>query len=321
MDAPVAIVLAAGKSTRMKSDLPKVLHPVCGRPLIEYVLDAARDAGVGRLIVVVGHKAELVQDALSHADDVSFALQAEQKGTGHAVMVCRDQLQGHQGPVLVLAGDTPLLQGSSLQTLLDAQREGAACVVGTADTQANFGLGRIVRDDKGDFVKIVEQKDATPAEAAITEINTGCFVFDGPLLLHALDQVRPDNSQAEYYLTDCPAILLQQGHRVVASCSLDIDEAKGVNTRAELAAVQQTIQCRIQNHWMSEGVSLVSPSNTWIEFGATIGRDTTIHPFSFVARGASIGAGCVVGPHAVVPASAVPAGTLVEPFTRAGGAS
>lgn len=300
MDAPVAIVLAAGKSTRMKSELPKVLHDVCGRPLIEWVLDAARGAGVGKLVVVVGHKADLVKDTLSGASDVSFALQEEQKGTGHAVMMCKEHLEGHNGPVMVLAGDTPLLQGESLKTLVDAQQAGAACVVGTADTQANFGLGRIVRDANGDFVKIVEQKDATEDEAKITEINTGCFVFDGPLLLEALDEVRPNNVQAEYYLTDCPAILLAKGHKVAASCTLDIHEAKGVNTRVELAAVQATIQQRVQREIMLSGVSIISPANTWIDSRATIGRDTVVHPFSVIGGNAKIGENCVIGPHAAV---------------------
>lgn len=318
MSAPVAVVLAAGKSTRMKSDLPKVLHDVCGRPMIEWVLDAARGAGFERLIVVVGHKADLVRETLSSSSDVSFALQAEQKGTGHAVMVCRDQLEDHTGPVMVLAGDTPLLRGESLGTLLNAQQSGAACVVGTAETEANFGLGRIVRDQDGSFSRIVEQKDATPEEAAITEINTGCFVFDGPLLLSALEEVQPNNVQAEYYLTDCPAILLQNGHRVEASCSLDIDEAKGVNTRVELAAVQQTIQERIQRELMLSGVSIVSPANTWIDSRATIGRDTTILPMSVIRGAASIGENCTIGPLAVVDGDAVQSGSTVPPFMATG---
>lgn len=318
MDAPVAVVLAAGKSTRMKSELPKVLHNVCGRPLIHWVLDAARDAGVEKLIVVVGHKADEVKAALSDFDDVSFALQEEQKGTGHAVMVCADQLSDHNGAVMVLAGDTPLLQGESLKTLIEAQQEGAACVVGTAETEANFGLGRIVRDESGGFVKIVEQKDATKEEAAITEINTGCFVFDNQMMLAALNEIRPNNAQAEYYLTDCPAILLAKGEKVVASCSLDIDEAKGVNTRVELAAVQATIQDRIQRELMLSGVSIVSPQNTWIGGGVRIGKDTTVLPFSTITGQATIGANCVVGPHAFVDGTIVPDDTRVPPFRAFG---
>lgn len=241
-----AIILAAGKSTRMKSELPKVLHEIGGRPMIEYVLDAARESGVTKLIVVVGHRAELVREALAHHADVEFALQTEQKGTGHAVLMCRNQLEGHTGPVLVLCGDTPLLRGESLAGLLSELQSGrAACVIGTADTQQNRGLGRIVRDKQGRFERIVEDKDTTPEQAAITEINTGCYAFRGPDLLLALGKLQPNNKQQEYYLTDCPAILKAEGKAVLASCTLDIAEAMGVNTREQLADVERVLQSRV----------------------------------------------------------------------------
>jgi len=244
-DRPAAVILAAGKSTRMKSDLPKVLHPVGGRPMIEHVLDAARAAGIGRIVVVVGHQAERVKQALAHHADLEFALQAEQKGTGHAVQMCAEALADHEGPVLILAGDTPLLRGSSLAGLLDELRaRNAACVIGSAVTDANEGLGRIVRNDAGQFVRIVEQKDATPEEAAIREINTGCYAFDRRLLFDALAQVRTDNKQGEYYLTDCPAILLEQGKTVLAVSSLNAEEARGVNTPEQLAEVERVLNRR-----------------------------------------------------------------------------
>jgi bifunctional UDP-N-acetylglucosamine pyrophosphorylase/glucosamine-1-phosphate N-acetyltransferase len=243
MDAPVAVILAAGKSTRMQSELPKVLHEICGRPMIEYILDTARAAGAKRLVVVVGHKADVVRQALSRHRDVEFALQSEQKGTGHAVMMCRDNLAHHDGPVLVLAGDTPLLRSESLAALLaELRAKHAVCVVGTARTENNRGLGRIVRDSAGNFVRIVEEKDATPEEKQIQEINTGCFAFDRRALFEALDQLRPNNRQSEYYLTDCPAILMNSGQRVVATCKLDIREAMGVNTLEQLAEVQQELE-------------------------------------------------------------------------------
>lgn len=243
MSAPAAVILAAGKSTRMKSELPKVLHPILGRTMIDYVLDAARSAGCEKIVVIVGHKAEEVKAALSHHPDVEFALQADQKGTGHAVMMSADNLAEHDGPVLVLAGDTPLLKGSSLSRLLEVQQQqNAACVVGTAITEANEGLGRIVRDTNGSFLRIVEQKDATPEEAAILEINTGCFAFDGRQLFKALNQVRPNNSQAEYYLTDCAEILLKDGETVLAETAFTIQEALGVNTQEQLAEVADILQ-------------------------------------------------------------------------------
>ncbi|MCA8999124.1 MAG: NTP transferase domain-containing protein [Planctomycetaceae bacterium] len=243
MSEVAAIVLAAGKSKRMKSDTPKVLHLACGRPMVDYVLDAAREAGATKIVLVVGHKADLVRQSLEHHQDVDFALQAEQLGTGHAAMCCRDQLHGHRGPILVLAGDTPLLKGSSLKALVqELQSAGAACVVGTADTENNQGLGRIVRSDSGEFLRIVEQKDATVEEQQITEINTGCFAFDGESLFAALDQVRPENAQGEYYLTDCVEILRNQGKRVIAARTFDIQEAMGVNTQEQLAEVEKVMQ-------------------------------------------------------------------------------
>lgn len=240
MSPPLAVILAAGKGKRMHSDLPKVLHTVRGRPLVEYVLEAARAAGARRLVVVIGHQAELVRQALAAHPDVEFALQTEQLGTGHAVMSARSLLEGHDGPVLVLAGDTPLIRGSSLRALLEEQaRTNAACVVGTAVTDHNDGLGRVVRDSQGEFLRIVEQKDATPAERAIREINTGCYAFRAADLLEALTQVRADNQQREYYLTDCAEILRRSGRRVVAACTFEIEEALGINTPEQLAEVER----------------------------------------------------------------------------------
>ncbi|MCH7988002.1 MAG: NTP transferase domain-containing protein [Planctomycetes bacterium] len=242
---PIAVILAAGQGKRMKSDLPKVLHPICKRPMIEYVLEAVRTAGVKRILIVVGYKADEVKTALSGHADVAFTLQSEQKGTGHAVMVCEQQLAGHNGPVLVLAGDMPLLKGKSLVGLLEElQSQNAACVIGTTETDANKGLGRIVRSEQSEFLKIVEEKDATPEEKAIREINTGCYAFDGPSLLEALSRIRPDNQQAEYYLTDCPAILKQSGKTVIASKTFEMAEAMGINTPEQLADVERIMERR-----------------------------------------------------------------------------
>ncbi len=213
--------------------------------MIEHVLQAVRAAGVQRIVVIVGHKAEEVQAALADQPGVEFALQSEQKGTGHAVMMAATALADHQGPVLVLAGDTPLLRSESLKGLLDEQAtHAAACVVGTAVTENNAGLGRIVRDESGDFLRIVEHKDATPEELAIQEINTGCFAFRAPELFAALRELRPENQQAEYYLTDCAEILRRAGHTVIAAQRLDMQEAMGVNTQEQLAEVATVMQSR-----------------------------------------------------------------------------
>ncbi|MGQ0634209.1 MAG: bifunctional UDP-N-acetylglucosamine diphosphorylase/glucosamine-1-phosphate N-acetyltransferase GlmU [Planctomycetaceae bacterium] len=320
MSSPVAVVLAAGKSTRMKSALPKVLHEVCGRPMIDYVLDSARTAGVGRLVVIVGHEAEMVKSALAGSPGVEFAVQAEQKGTGHAVMMCRENLKSHDGPVLVLTGDAPLMRSASFAALLDDyRREAAACVIGTAETENNFGLGRIVRDVRGEFVKIVEQKDATPAEQSIREINVGCYVFDCRRLFEALDRLQPNNQQREYYLTDCCAIIRDAGHRVIASRRLDIVEALGVNTRGQLAEVHKALQQRFHEQLMSDGVTIVDPAQTYIDLRAQIGADTIIEPFTSITGSAKIGGSCRLGPHAVVGPKAVLAdGSIVGPFESVG---
>ncbi len=304
----------------MKSALPKVLHEVCGRPMIDYVLDAARAAGVVRQVVIVGHEAEKVKGALANSPGVEFALQAEQKGTGHAVMMCRENLKGHDGAVLILTGDAPLMRPESFSALLDDYRnEQTACVIGTAETANNFGLGRIVRDKQGQFVKIVEQKDATPEQAAIREINVGCYVFDCRRLFEALDRIQPNNKQKEYYLTDCCQILRDAGQRVVASQRLDIIEALGVNTRAQLAEVHQALQKRFFEKLMLDGVTIVDPLQTTIDLRATIGVETIIYPFTSISGPAVIGANCRIGPHAHVGSKTVLAdGSVVGPFESIG---
>ena len=240
-----AVILAAGKGTRMKSDLPKVAHEAAGRPMLAHVLDAARGAGCDKLVVVVGHGADFVQGLLVGQDDVEFAHQTEQKGTGHAVQMAEPNLRGHVGPVLVLYGDMPLVTPGSLKTLLSARASaGAACVVGSAITDNNAGLGRVIRDGDGTFLRIVEEKDATAEERSVTEINTGCYAFDGPALLSSLAQLEPNNVQGEYYLTDCPAILKAAGETVTAESCLTIEEALGVNTPDQLAEVERVLTTR-----------------------------------------------------------------------------
>lgn len=245
--APLAIILAAGKGKRMESDLPKVLLPVCGRPMIRYVIDAVRGAGVERMVVVVGHRAELVRAELADEPGVAFAEQTEQLGTGHAVMMCRDQIQGHDGPVLILAGDSPMVQVASLGAVLGefaAQRP--ACLLGTATKQDPTGLGRILRDSAGGFRAIVEEKDATPAERAVTEVNMSTYVFQAADLLGALGQLTADNAQGEYYLTDCPGVLKAAGKKVVAVNVLQPCEALSINTPLELASVEHEIKNQVR---------------------------------------------------------------------------
>jgi bifunctional UDP-N-acetylglucosamine pyrophosphorylase / glucosamine-1-phosphate N-acetyltransferase len=239
----LAIVLAAGKGTRMKSELPKVLVPVGGRPMVRYVLDALSAAGVERVVVVVGYRAELVRAELADVPGVEFANQTEQLGTGHAVMSCRAALVGHTGPVVIVAGDSPMLQAESVRTLLaEFHRRGAACLLGTANRDDPTGYGRIVRNAAGEFAGIVEQKDATEEQKAIREVNLSTYVFESSELLWALDQLRADNSQGEYYITDCPGLLLAAGKRVEALAVLRACEALSINSAEELAAVERELE-------------------------------------------------------------------------------
>ena len=235
-----AVILAAGRGTRMDGDLPKVAHDVLGRPMLHWVLDAARQAGATRLVVVVGYRAAVVKGLLVGQGDVEFAVQDPQLGTGHAVRQAAPLLADEAGRVLVMNGDMPLVTPSSLRDLL-AAAEGHACVVGTAVTERNAGLGRIVRDADGRFARIVEERDATAEERAVTEINVGCFAFDAPALLWALERLTNENAQGEYYLTDCPAILKAAGRDVDAKAVFTIEEALGVNTPEQLAAVEAAL--------------------------------------------------------------------------------
>lgn len=243
MSNRMAIVLAAGKGTRMKSDLPKVLCPVRGRAMVHYVLDALTASGVDQILIVVGYRSELVREALRGRDDLEFVEQTEQLGTGHAVKMCREHLLEHDGPVLIVTGDSPLTQVSSVSALFREFQDGApACVLGTLHKEDPTGLGRIVRGADGAFEAIVEDKDATPDQKALTEVNMSTYVFDAQKLVGALDQLRNSNQQQEYYVTDCPGILKKQGDEVRALAVLQPCEALSINTVEDLAIVEAEMQ-------------------------------------------------------------------------------
>ena len=242
MTETTAVVLAAGKGTRMKSELPKVLFPVLGRAMIHWVLDALQSAGIRQIIVVVGYRAELVRHELS-GRGIDFAVQSEQLGTGHAVQMCKPLLEKGDNPVLVVAGDSPMIQASSIRELIEEFKEGSFdCLLGTLIKDNPFGLGRIVRDAQNHFLRIVEHKDASLEQRQINEVNMSTYLFDRPSLFWALDNLKNANSQAEYYLTDCPELLLHQGKKVDARPVLKACESLSINTIDELSMVESKMR-------------------------------------------------------------------------------
>jgi bifunctional UDP-N-acetylglucosamine pyrophosphorylase/glucosamine-1-phosphate N-acetyltransferase/UDP-N-acetylglucosamine pyrophosphorylase len=239
----IAVILAAGKGTRINSELPKVLVPVCGRPMIDYVVESLRRADVERQIIVVGHRSDLVREHLAGQNDLCFVEQTEQLGTGHAVMVCRDELADHDGAVLIVAGDSPLIQDDSVGELFgEFDRRRPACIMGTGYRNDPTGFGRVIRGADGNFESIVEEKDATDEQRRITEINLSCYVFNCRDLLDSLGQIDNSNSQGEYYITDCPGILLRNGKDVIALDVLKPCESLSINTVDDLGAVEEAMR-------------------------------------------------------------------------------
>ena len=301
MQQAAAVILAAGKSTRMRSEVPKVLHEICGRPMLEHVLQACRLAGVDRILVVVGHGKELLLERFGDADDLTFVEQTEQKGTGHAVLCARAELADFDGSVLVIAGDMPLVRRESLVELLHARAEsGDAATLATTVLEDPTGYGRIIRDAEGNLEAIVEERDCTPEQREVCEVNPSYYCFERSALFDTLERLQPNSAKGEYYITDVVAQLRAAGKPVSAVEALPPEEATGINARIDLALVGRLMQDRIQYTLLDEGVTIVDPDNTWIEAGASIGVDTMIYPFSFIGAEARIGAGCRIGPFAHV---------------------
>lgn len=300
-----AVIMAAGKSTRMKSRLPKPLHPLCGKPLLSYLLDACKSAGVSRTVVVVGHEAERVQQAF-HAQ-CEFALQEEQLGTGHAVMSTKQLLGGYDGDLLVLPGDTPLIDGDTLRKLVEHHREsGAVATLLSATLPHDAGMyGRVLRDSSGKVLGVVEAKDATPEQLAVREINTSIYCFNAPALFEALQEIRPDNAQGEYYLTDVIGLFTRKGEKVEAVIADDWQVTLGVNTRVELADVASRLRRRILERLMLSGVTIVDPANTYIDADVQIGQDTTVYPNTYILGNTVIGEECEIGPMARIENSQI----------------
>ena len=289
-----SVILAAVMGTRMKSKMPKVLHKVCGKPLSKWVIDASKAAGADKVCAVVGHKAETVKEVLG--DVCEFALQAEQKGTGHAVMQAIDVIKNSKGEVVILNGDTPLITAETINKAIEYHKNnGNQATVITAILDDATGYGRIVRDNDGSVLKIVEQKDASEEEKKINEVNSGMYVFDAQSLVYALDKITPNNAQGEYYLTDTLEILLSAGKKIGGYAISDNDEIRGINDRVQLNEAEKIMQKRINEYHMRNGVTMRNPESVYIEDGVEIGNDTEICQNVTIKSGTKIGSDCVIG--------------------------
>jgi len=312
----MTIVLAAGQGKRMKSKLYKVLHPVSGKPMVGHVLDTVREASSERTVVVVGHGAEMVKSHLG--DAAEYVLQEKQLGTGHAVLQAAPLLSKEEGTTIVICGDTPLVQASTLHAMLKLHADsGAAATILSASFENPAGYGRIIRGEDGTVQRIVEHKDCSPEEAAIQEINTGTYCFDNRKLFDALSKVTNDNAQGEYYLTDVIGVLKKAGEIVQGFCTDDTAEAIGVNDRVALAEAERYMRERINRKHLLNGVTIIDPANTYIEASVQIGSDTVIYPGT-VLRGATvIGEDCVIGPAAEVVDTVIQNGACIKYSTAA----
>lgn len=327
------VILGAGKGTRMKSALPKVLHKIGGITLIERVVRTASGLEPASITIVVGHGADQVRDSLSRQDSVRFVAQERQLGTGHALLQTRSILEGKAGTVVLLSGDVPLLRVESLQALLAAHNTaGAAATVITANMARPFGYGRIVRTN-GRLTKIVEERDATPAQKALTEINSGIYAFELAPLFPALDSIGKANKQGEYYLPDLVAIHRKQS-RVVETWTVEsAGEIRGINSRTELAEVTSMVRQQKNEELMAAGVTLIDPATTYVDADVVVGPDTVIYPCVYLEGSTKIGAACEIHSgtrlvnstigdrvcirnHTVVTDSTVESGAFLGPFAH-----
>ena len=296
MSELAAVILAAGKGTRMKSELPKVLHEVAGQPMLAHVLDAAEMAGANRKVVIVGFGAAKV--SVFVGDRAELAEQKEQLGTGHALMQAQPLLETFKGTIMVLCGDTPLLDGRELRKFYEHHKESNnSATVLTALLRDATGYGRVVRNHDNEVEKIVEQKDASIKELTINEINTGIYCFEAGELFAALATVDCNNAQGEYYLTDVIAKLVAKGSKVGAMIAADPDTIMGINSRVQLAEAEKWMKAKINRHFMEEGVTIIDPDNTYINPTVIIGKDTVIYPGTILEGNTSIGEGCIIGPN------------------------
>ena len=306
-----AIVLAAGQGTRMKSKLYKVLHPVCGKPMVQHVVDHIGSLDAERIVTVVGHGAEKVKEQLGEQSE--YVLQAEQLGTAHAVQQAEPVLGTLEGTTLVVCGDTPLIRPETMKALFDYHTsQNAKATILTAVAEDPTGYGRILRDAEGNVAQIVEQKDATEEQKKVTEINTGTYCFDNKALFEALKLVNNDNAQGEYYLPDVIEILQKQGERVAAYVTESFDETLGVNDRFALSQAEAIMRARINERHMRNGVTIIDPSTTYISADAIIGADTVLQPGCMIEGKSVIGEDCIIGPNSHIVDSEIGSATTIH---------
>ncbi|MBO0588073.1 bifunctional UDP-N-acetylglucosamine diphosphorylase/glucosamine-1-phosphate N-acetyltransferase GlmU [Sporosarcina sp. E16_8] len=306
-----AVVLAAGQGTRMKSDLYKVLHPVCGKPMVEHVIDHIRGLGISRIVTIVGHGAETVEETLGEKSE--YALQQEQLGTAHAVQQAERLIGDLDGTTMVVCGDTPLIRSETMEALIAHHKAtGAKATILTAYADDPTGYGRIIRGENGQVLRNVEQKDATPEEQKVTEINTGTYCFDNRTLFETLKKVKNNNMQGEYYLPDVVGILQSESALVSAYVTGDFSETLGINDRVVLAEAECVMRRRIAEKHMRNGVTIINPENTYISAEAEIGRDTVLQPGTMIEGHTVIGNKCVIGPNSQIVNSVIGDRTTVH---------
>ncbi|MFS0670918.1 bifunctional UDP-N-acetylglucosamine diphosphorylase/glucosamine-1-phosphate N-acetyltransferase GlmU [Peribacillus frigoritolerans] len=305
-----AIILAAGQGTRMKSKLYKVLHPVCGKPMVQHVIDQVNQLQIEDIVTVIGHGAEKVQEQLG--DSCKYALQEQQLGTAHAVMQAESILSARSGTTLVICGDTPLIKAETMKELIALHEQSQAkATILTAYADNPAGYGRVLRGEGGLVEKIVEHKDASEEERYVKEINTGTYCFDNQALFSALKKVSNENVQGEYYLPDVIEILKEEGEVVTAFQSSEFEETLGVNDRVALSQAEQILRKRINEKHMRNGVTIIDPLTTFIEADVQIGQDTVINPGSFIKGKSIIGQDCLIGPNTEISDCEIGDGTEV----------
>lgn len=287
-----AIILAAGKGTRMKSKYPKVVHKVCGKEMVNHIIDVSKKSGVKDIVAILGHESDIVKSRLP--ENTVIAMQTEQLGTGHAVIMAKDHIKD-EDTILVLCGDTPLIKEDTLKRLFNYHIENSYhATVLTTDVENPTGYGRIIRDKNLDLLKIVEQKDATEYEKLVKEINSGIYCFNGKSLRESLDLLDNNNAQGEYYLTDTIKIIREKGNKVGAFNGSTIEELMGVNSRVELSKAEEIMRRRINESHMVNGVTIIDTNSTYIEADVEIGNDTIIYPGVMLRGNTKIGSGCTI---------------------------